>query len=448
MKRPIIMFFVMVIVLSVGCSKASPEDDSNPVTDLISFEAYYSLDKIKPLVSNFGSSLSDTSVSRTESGNTVYIDEVRGNDSNDGLDKKHPKKTFLWRITASNQKWLIAAGSVLNIGTSEIELISSRLTMSVYDGNPESQTFGNEIIDQPNPFERALKNQWVTESEKNTKYFTIIASYDPLKVSGACPCIMNESGCDLLLRGAIIKNKNGGSGITNRGKKSKIRVEDCVFEDIVAIGRPDHFGGCAVRIESNTTLNNIICRCFFIRIGEDVIWGVNANQNYPVILTDSAIIHHAEGQKYSGQHADVLQMQGNPGKFIVRRCVIEHKLSSDPVIDDGDGTVTIGGTIVAPSESSDGLTGGLIEDCIIFSNKQIHNIKSQKEVEMRRVIGVFLPLKNRKRDSMLYWFVGGIETDCVWAILDGKSGGNIRYEGDTVNKTNVFDIINYEEYFK
>ena len=404
---------------------------------------------LKSLVPNFGSSSADTSVSRTQTGNTYFYDPVRGLDTNTGLSASSPKKTFPQYLTAANSKYLVAAGTTIFLSGVTMVPTAASVVLSVYDGDPLSPKFGQEIKDQPNPFIRALFGGWVSDDEIQKKYFTIDFGFSTSDtLTGLTRSAIGTNSCaDFLLRGCLIKNCPTAVYAQTNG--NNLRMEDFVIQSAQA--NPDmnafKFGGVGVRWDAAPAKAGSLSmtRFFMEHIGEDCIHAVNSGTT-PVSITNFAIVHTSDQQKYSSQHCDVFQLGPNPGNFTIQRGVIQHKLNGASVtVNDRGSAVPVGAILVQSGAQSTVTTGGAVTDCLFVTAGQVANIVTQSGATFTRCIGLSIPTTTPVTSAMVNWWVAGSEVDCVWAVQDSQYGSYPRaiMNNAAVTITNVVEIPSF-----
>lgn len=404
---------------------------------------------LKSVLPTFGSSTPDTTVSRTQSGTTYYYDTVRGLDTNTGLSAAQARKTLPQYLTANNSKYMIAAGSTVSRGKLPLIPTAANVVVTCYDGDPLSSKYGQEITDQPNPFIRAQLGGWVSDYEKQTKYWTLDLGFTATDtISSITTSAVAANSCaDFLLRGVVIKGCP--SAIYAQTNGNALRVEDFVIDS--AQTNPDlnsnKFGGVGIRWDTATQQTGTlsVVRFFAEHIGEDFFHAVYPGSS-PVTVSDFAVVHTCDQQKYSSQHADVFQFGANPGAFTIKRGVIAHTLQPGPLtINDSGVSTPVGGIVVQTGTQSTVTTGGTVQDVIFITGGQISNIFSQAGVQFSRCVGLAVPTPTAITSAMLTWSVNGSESDCVWAVQDAKYGAYVRaiLNNSTVTRTNVTEIPSF-----
>lgn len=404
------------------------------------FVEYDYFQALRSLLPSFGESVPDTSVSRTESGPHLYYDSVRGSDSNNGLSPASPRQSLPQYLANGqhNSKIHIAAGSTVVMQDRwSIIPVNDRCTITVYDGDPASPAFGQEITDQPNPFLRALLGIGpLTEAEIAAKYFRVRPGWDGISLGGSSlstGAAFNTGSCpNLLIRGAVIDDAVSGFYCNAASDPAGrfVRIEDCY----IASAKTDptantlRFGGVGVRGDGawGCSPNIDIARTWIEGCGEDALWlGRMADTTGRLTMSDFVILHTADRQVYGLQHADCLQFSERPGPYTLRRGVIYHSVRTAPLVDGGNAeTLSTGGAIAQVGDTTvPASSGGLHEDLLVVSNSQWANIGQPGGV-FRRCIGIFTP--DRPNLAMGYTtgtsaalvnrLAESTEEDCVWAV--------------------------------
>jgi hypothetical protein len=332
---------------------------------------------------NFGSSAADTATGGgVITGTTLYYHPQLGNDSNSGLTALLPKQNLPLTLSGST-KYLIASGSTITLSQTVsgiYNLFSDNIVVSVYESNTRSSSFGQEITNFENPFNRALLGNWVNESERQAKYYTI-DGVDIYNINNNRAFNVDHASIviNACIRGAWIKNTRR-AGIV--AKRANCRIEDCVFEDVQnGLVLDEVYGGVAVRAE-NLLCNMSIARCWFSGAGEDTMWLYEANTNY---IADCAIIHNSEKQMYASQHCDVIQWSANVADFTVRRVVASHKSKDTTLIPNLSETLSLG-SFLMDTGGSPTRTSGLMEDVVYMTNRQGTNFELRGGVTKNRCI--------------------------------------------------------------
>lgn len=397
------------------------------------------------ILPGFGSSAADSTVSATGT-SSMYYDTVLGSESNSGTNAFAPKKIVPQYITTANRKVYISNTSTINaVPTPTV----AGVTITVYDGETGSSTFGQEIVDQPNPFIRALLGGWVTEIEKRKKYFKVLRTDLNLASSPLTTAqfLHNSPGAGAcLVRGAWFAGGAPNAVYVDQPANT-LRLEDSVIDHEVIMDprlRADKQSCRGVRIGNNPpTAKCTFARVFFGTVGEDQFYSFGTVDSNAPIIVDSAFNHTGPGQRYRSQHADCLQFGPNPGGFVVRRTVFQHILGSAiEIVDDGSGKTNPVGTIFISSGDPATGSGGLFEDCVLMSNNQIANVEFQSGVTFNRCIGMLLSA-SIPQNAMLNFFGSGpaVETDCIWAVLDPSQGGSVRYGAGGSTRTRVTELL-------
>lgn len=402
---------------------------------------------LRSMVDGYLSSLPDTSVSRAVTGRTMYYDTNRGNDANSGLSPALPKATLpaYPENGQHDSKVLVAAGSTIvrdvAAGGLAITPVNNKCTISVYDGDSSSPTYGHETLDQPNYRLRAQLGLALPSKKELAKkhYFVDMRTtgYSLGSQSLSVGSAFNTSSCpDLLVRGAVIEDCvtglycNAGASLSDR----YIRFEDSIIlkAQTDPTTNTSRFGGVGVRGDGSTNCspNFSGARLHIEGCGEDVFWfGRKTVLSGGFSLSDFVLVHSGSQIKYNVQHADVWQFSERPGPFTIRRGIVYHRLPDAPLIDTGDGVLSVGGCLVtvgATSGYGDATgTGGLIEDVEFVTNNQLLN-NSQPGLVMRRCIGVM----NSSRPNLSQGYATGVsallvqryagttmtEDRCLWSI--------------------------------
>lgn len=390
------------------------------------------------ILPSFGSSAADSTVSATGT-SSMYYDTVLGSESNSGTSAFAPKKVIPQYITTANRKVFISNTSTVNaIPTPTV----AGVTITVYDGDMSSSTYGQEIIDQPNPFIRALLGGWVTETEKRKKYFKVLRTDLDLSTASLTTAqfLHNSPGAGAcLVRGAWFAGGAPNAVYVDQPANT-LRLEDSVIDHEVIMDprlRADKQSCRGIRIGNNPPTNKCtFARNFVGNVGEDAFYSFGTNNSNAPIILDSAFNHKGLGQKYRSQHADVFQFNANPGGFIIRRTIVQHVLGTKiEIVDDGSGKDNpVGAIFISSGTAGTDTPGGLLEDCILMSNNQIGNVQYQTGVTYNRCIGLLLP-SSAEQNAMLNWFAAGVETDCIWGVLDPSKGGSIRFGSGVTGST-------------
>jgi hypothetical protein len=420
--------------------------------------------ELRALLPTFGSSTADTTRSRSETGPVLYYDTVRGNDSNNGTTALLARRTVPQFLANGqhNSKIFIAAGSTIPLAGIPLTPVNNRCTITVYDGNPASSTFGQEILDQPNPFLRAQAGGWLSDAEIASKYFTIDNGFGetPLgALSLTTGAAINTGSCpNILIRGFV--TTNGPTGIVVQGANANtIRLEDFAIRWAQTDPRTNNnrFGGCGIRVtgSAGASPNLSVARCFIEGVGEDVMHAVQASAvTGQITWSDFAVSHACVRQLYNAQHADFVQLGGRPGGVTIRRGVVHHAVQNAPLLTP-NATTAIGGILVSTGTTGDTSgTGGLMEDVIMVSNIQHVLMERQPGFTLRRCIGIMsannpnAALGITASVMLVNAFTGTIfEEDCIWAVNRPVGAGpGIRASisgGAAGTQTNVIDIPNY-----
>ena len=397
-------------------------------------------DKVNYLISKcigFGSSTPDTA---TRAGltpaNTLYYHPQLGNDANSGLTHLLPKQNLPASPDSAgalglvaNTKYLIASGSTLTLAGTNANFIRvqanspSNIIMSVYDSDATSPTYGQEILNQPNPFVRALAGMWITAAEKAKYYFTLDVNTPPNVATQTRAFFMYHNGSiatvgKICLRGAVIKNATIGA---LQIRNADVRFEDCVVEKMLQ--DPDISGGTGgfgIRNESNGNFDG--ARIWMSEVGEDCFWLYDSIAPYGCTnsLVDSAIWHTCDMQKNTGQHSDIFQFNSYPKNFVFRRLAIVH-LVQDKALVGGD-TNSGGAVLVSTGALGTDTPGGLMEDVVFITNHQGTYMQKQSGVTFRRCVGLLVKRKVGAPTDLITWEQGNnVEDNCVWAIETGMT---------------------------
>ncbi len=336
----------------------------------------------------FGSSVADAAVGGgITTSTTLYYHPQLGDDANSGLTALLPKKTPSFDVgPTSNTKLLIASGSTITTPQDLVgyfNLQNDNIVFSCYDANTFSKTFGQEILSYENPFDRALLGNWVNESERLNKYYTIDGldinnSYNDraFRVGGVS---VNNNIC---IRGAWLKNLRRNGIIC---LKTNIRIEDCVFDGVRnGLAEAEGYGGVAIRAQDETCNTNI-ARCWISGTGEDVMWGYTANTH---TIADCAIIHEPTKQIYGEQHCDVFQFSAAVTNFTIRRVVAYHKVAESARLPNPSSTTSTGAFITDAQGTP--ITGGTLEDVAYITNYQGSNFEQRGGVTKNRCVEYML----------------------------------------------------------
>lgn len=331
---------------------------------------------------NFGSSAADVAVGGgITTTATIYYHPQLGNDLNSGATALLPKQNLPFPLAGST-KHLVASGSTVTLPqtfTGYPAVTNDNTVISVYNANTRSPTFGQEILASENPFNRALLGSWVNEAERLARYFTI----DGVNVNNS----FNDRGVDVTgastninacIRGAWIRNVRL-NGIVCR--KTNIRIEDCVFENIQnGLVATEGYGGAAIRAQ-DPACNTNIARCWISGTGEDAMWLYTANTH---TIADCAIIHEPTRQVYGEQHCDVFQWSTAVTNFTMRRVIAYHFIRESTLLPNPSETTSVGAFISDTQGSV--LSGGLMEDVIYITNRQGTNFERRGGVIKNRCI--------------------------------------------------------------
>jgi hypothetical protein len=402
------------------------------------------LEGLRDLAPGFGSSAPDTSRSRVATGEHSYFDTVRGNDANSGLTPALARQTlpqFLANGRHDSKVHIAAGSTVVMPGQAAIIPVNNRCTITVYDGDPVSPTFGQEILDQPNPFQRALLGLAPpTPAELATKFYTVAPGTDGTALGSASlstGAAFSTGSCpDLLVRGAVVQNCMTGfycnAGASTNGRSVRIEDTYILSAQTDPTQNTSRFGGVGVRGDGsqNCSPNLNLARVWIEGCGEDVFWlGRMTALSGTFRISDFAIIHLSPRQVYNGQHADVFQFTERPGPVSIRRGVIHHMLRDAPLVESGDNSLSTVGGIVVMVGGATGYgdatgTGGLVEDVLMVSNSQLVN-NAQPGLELRRCVGAIAASRpnlgigvTTGTTSALVSRVNGTiaENQCAWGI--------------------------------
>lgn len=342
-------------------------------------------DLIDHPISGFWSSAADATYSKART-NTVYIDFASGNDGNTGASfapgGTGPKLTFPG-TPAANTKYLLKAGTVWDIDTQAGTVwnaLTAGVTISVYDGDSASSTYGQEITWQPVPSVRARNGGWLTETEKNTLYVKIRGNaYGTALAAARFGNGFNTNANDVLIRGLYFTGFANPVKVQNTS--SQFRMEDCYFENNWVICdasngyrlSPVYGPGDCIRIECDATVSIApqLVRNFVNDSGNDAVW-IGSAKNW--LICDNAIRGVGRGQITDDFHSDGVQAAKNPNTFIFRRNVVEVVPPDRKLITGTNNGYPVGACLIISGNGTVTTeAGGLVQDNILTSNLLTYN---------------------------------------------------------------------------
>ncbi len=400
-------------------------------------------------IAGFGSATPDMTRTTPARAKTYFIDPKDGDDAHDGLTPTSPRKTLpdlqntSWIVT-SDVAYLIRAGTTLpapstSAPTFQIES-ASNVTISVYEGDPSSPNFGQEVVDQPNPFDRAMARGWITDAELQAKYFTLDTERPVDNAdtgTGYAGISIEGTGAHVVLRGINFVNFSAAALLVRGGYD--VRMED------VFIGRVNrdptlnasHFGGNLVRVDDSANGANLDIARLFVKSGpEDAFWFVAKHGDQMMHVADFAIADDLANQVYGCQHADVFQGQEAIGDFVVRRGMVEHvqrkpgAAMTDPNGPGGcvDQTMFQGKFFINSGSTTESLSIGnpTFEDVVVATSYEAFYLDSQKNFEIHRFGVVAVPRADCKPGADQVNFLGastGVEDTTAYTFLDNRPSG-------------------------
>lgn len=356
-------------------------------------------DLIDHPINSFWTSAAEATYSKTRT-NTVYIDFAAGNDGNTGASfapgGTGPKLTFPG-TPVTNTKYLLKAGTVWDIDTQAGTVwnaLTAGVTISVYDGDPTSSTYGQEITWQPVPSVRARDGGWLTQTEKDTLYVKIRGNaYGTALAAARFGNGFNTNASDVLIRGLYFTGHANAVKVQNTS--SQFRIEDCYFENNWTICdatngyrlSPVYGPGDCIRIECDATVAIApqIVRNFINDSGNDAIW-IGSAKNW--LICDNAIRGVGRGQITDDFHSDGVQASKNPNTFIFRRNIIEVVPPDRKLITGTNAGFPVGACLIISGNGTvTSEAGGLVQDNILASNLLTYNNDpaSQASVAIERL---------------------------------------------------------------
>lgn len=381
----------------------------------------------------------------------VWVDTVYGLDANTGLNPSQALKTFPNAASLStassscndNTLYWVAAGSEITVDFTSTIAIGLALTVSRCGVTVYNRLNGNEIKDQPNPFERALQGKWVTDVEKASKYFKITGNAGAGIPADAFPSTNGKgiycsaAGSTAMIRGAYITGCPYGGLVF--GSTGTITSEDCILENNSQLGTATDDGadGCGARLEG-TSVGSVLRRMFIRDSGEDGIWSASDPGATDYVIEDIAI-HHRPKSSFinSNHHSDGIQLGMYPGAAVIQRVVIEHDLTNAIF----SNSQAIGAGLIIDSTGTSGTNTSTINDVVIVSNNQCLNTQTSCSSINR---GLFVAVKEADGTSDRT-FVHAFQTtqtlnDCVSGTVGAFSSGEPIYYGaaPTLNSSSTF----------
>lgn len=362
-----------------------------------------------------------------------WVDTVRGvgtngTGGNDGLSHLTPWGN-LYNASGSatthysandNTHYWIAAGSHFEGNCDNtmtqygvISMSQGFTSLTVYD-----PVTGNEILDQPNIFSRALDLQWVTETEKRTKYFSVTCNargrssddYTGTKGGGITGGGFGGATKSGKVRGAYIYDCAYGA-LNVGGNPTNTTYEDIIIEDTYTPAGVETGEGVGITCSAGTASGMLLRNIGVAGSGIDGIW-LSADPGPTNFTMQDIVILQAPTNKSNTQHADGLQMGKYCGTSTINRMIIDHDMSgvsyTDAVSD------PIGSAFITEDSGSSGSFSLTMRDCIICSNSTTLNLWTNAIPGIyNSLLYTERPASNPVRVTGLRYNTAGTLTDCV-----------------------------------
>jgi hypothetical protein len=313
----------------------------------------------------------------------VWVDTVNGSSGNGGTSHLDAKDTIAnssgstqyHHVPAANTHTWVAAGSefsvdILTAGDNQAGAIylaiGANITISVYD-----PVTGNEILDQPNVFELALRGESPSATDIATKYFTVTGNCTDVDIT----LFTNGKGIGInggnKVRGARIRGF-ANCGITpnrNTGIPTNDVWEDLIIEDCRPI--PDgsrNYAGRGIHFYNGETVGTVFKNIGIYGSGEDGIW-MSYDPNPTGFKLEDIVVQSKPTLQHDNYHTDGIQMPRYPGTVSMTRVFIDHDMSDLTYVD----AAPIGAGFIIDTTGTPGTFTLTMTDVIILSNNQTVN---------------------------------------------------------------------------
>ncbi|UQA59924.1 hypothetical protein [Polyangium aurulentum] len=360
-----------------------------------------------------------------------------------------------YRVPAG-KKLLIASGTTIASITpgAPVAVISmnAESCISVYDSDPSSPTFGQEILDQRDPFDWGMKGWWPDEAYIQRNYFTLdgLAPVEAgnLDGNGNTGVQFNGTSPNKVFRGARIKNCQRAAAQCQNG--APFQVDSCIFDHIqrTPTDVAKHAGN-PVRVEG-ACQDARIYNNWSDQGGTDQIWAASEGTNNIKVI-GNAIRSLLPTAAYNSAHCDGLQLSGAVSGLEVRRNIIDLRADETklPINDDSSGNPLLQlACIRNTGTDGDPAVGAIVEDNILCSNDIIMQFAAmpmpgwKRNLSLVRRSPLVLQVDPKWQAGAIHvWERGGSCTDSLRVLLRNGTGPAVDMDSGNVVVTASESII-------